>query len=138
MHIREFHRDDTEATIRLWQNCGLTRPWNDPLLDINRKLAVDPGLFLVGILDNHLIASVMGGYDGHRGWIYYLAVDPDHQGAGHGLSLMQAIETRLLNQGCPKINLQIRAENKAVVEFYSSLGFTKEETLSMGKRLITD
>ncbi len=138
MHIREFHIDDTEATIQLWRNCDLTRPWNDPLLDIKRKLAVDPELFLVGILDNNLIASVMGGYDGHRGWIYYLAVDPDQQGAGYGVSLMQAIEARLLSRGCPKINLQIRAENKAVIDFYTSLGFSEDKTMSMGKRLIPD
>ena len=138
MQIREFQIDDTEATIGLWQNCGLTRPWNDPLRDINRKLAVDPELFLVGTLKNTLIASVMGGYDGHRGWIYYLAIDPDYQGAGYGMRLMQEIEARLLSKGCPKINLQIRAENKAVIDFYSSIGYSEDKTMSMGKRLIPD
>jgi ribosomal protein S18 acetylase RimI-like enzyme len=138
MKIREFQVSDTDDTILLWHNCGLTRPWNDPQLDINRKLAVDPDLFLVGTEGGKLVASVMGGYDGHRGWIYYLAVDPERQGCGCGQSLMQAIEHKLLQRGCPKINLQIRADNQAVIDFYSSLGFSEEKNMSMGKRLIPD
>ena len=108
MLVRPYRTDDEESLVSLWQVCELTVPWNNPHKDIARKLQVQPELFLVGILDSRLIATVMGGYDGHRGWINYLAVHPDFQGKGYGQEIMNSVETGLRGMGCPKINLQIR------------------------------
>jgi len=150
MKIRYFHESDTNDVVALWQACGLCRPWNNPHLDIQRKCSVNDKLFLVGEMDDNttgeraglengqVIASVMGSYDGHRGWIYYLAIDPRIQRQGLGEKLMQDIEKRLLALGCPKINLQIRRENNAVIAFYESLGFKEDASVSLGKRLIPD
>ena len=136
--IRTFSGTDTDAVIALWQACDLTRAWNDPEKDIERKLGVDDELFLVAETQGNIIGSVMGGYDGHRGWINYLAVDPGQRKQGLGKQLMLAVEHRLLNLGCPKINLQIRTGNEAVMEFYRAIGFTEDACVSFGKRLIPD
>ena len=138
MQIRTFSISDTDTVIQLWQDCGLTRPWNDPALDIERKLKVGSDLFLVGIKDEQLIATLMGGYDGHRGWVNYLAVSPDYRGAGLGKLIMEEFEARLLKRGCPKINLQIRNGNQAVIDFYNAIGYSDDNAVSMGKRLIPD
>jgi ribosomal protein S18 acetylase RimI-like enzyme len=138
MEIREYNEADESAVIALWQQCEMIVPWNDPRRDIARKLKVDRELFLVGTLDERIIASVMGGYDGHRGWIYYLAVLPDLQLLGYGRSLMAEMETRLIARGCPKINLQVRAHNRRVIAFYKSLGYEVSDLISMGKRLTSD
>jgi ribosomal protein S18 acetylase RimI-like enzyme len=138
MDIREYNEADESAVVALWERCGLFVPWNDPHRDIARKLEVDRELFLVGLLDNNIIASVMGGYDGHRGWIYYVAVDPDFQLSGYGRKIIEALETRLRERGCPKINLQVRAHNRKVIAFYESLGYKESDLISMGKRLETD
>ena len=103
--IRQFQEGDEEALVSLWNMCKLTVPWNNPYKDIARKLKVQAELFLVGYLEDKLIASVMGGYDGHRGWINYLAVHPDFQSRGYGKQLMDNVETRLRKLGCLKINL---------------------------------
>ena len=138
MQIRPFTEADTDAVIALWQACGLTRPWNDPLRDIQRKLTVQRELFLVGEADGRLVASAMAGYDGHRGWVNYLAVVPDAQGLGYGRALMTHIEAALLARGCPKLNLQVRSSNTAVLAFYRQLGYAQDEAVSLGKRLIAD
>ena len=138
MQIRPFTEADTDAVIALWQACGLTRPWNDPLRDIQRKLTVQRELFLVGEADGRLVASAMAGYDGHRGWVNYLAVVPDAQGLGYGRALMAHIEAALLARGCPKLNLQVRSSNTAVLAFYRQLGYAQDEAVSLGKRLIAD
>jgi AcrR family transcriptional regulator/GNAT superfamily N-acetyltransferase len=148
LRIREFDpghdgdtgdTGDTEAVVALWHACGLTRPWNDPHRDIARKLTVQPDLFLVGTDDTgRVIATAMAGYDGHRGWVNYLAVDPSRQGRRTGRALMSEIERRLLQLGCPKINLQIRRGNEPVMEFYRALGYTEDAAASFGKRLIPD
>ncbi|GAB2482833.1 GNAT family acetyltransferase [Comamonas humi] len=139
MLIRPFAPADTEATVQLWQACGLTRPWNDPYKDIARKLQVHPELFLVGTDEaGAVMASIMVGYDGHRGWINYLAVHPAQQRQGHARRLMERAEQLLAARGCPKLNLQIRAGNEAVIAFYASLGYADDRTVSMGKRLIAD
>lgn len=139
MLIRPFAPADTEAMVALWQACGLTRPWNDPYKDIERKLQVDPELFLVGTDETGAVmASAMVGYDGHRGWINYLAVHPARQRQGHARRLMEVAEQLLTERGCPKLNLQIRAGNEAVIAFYASLGYADDQTVSMGKRLIAD
>jgi len=138
MIVRQFKAQDTDQVIALWQECELTRPWNNPLLDIERKQQQDDSLFLVGELDNQLMASVMGGYDGHRGWMYYLAVSPKHRRCGYARELISHLEQKLIALGCPKLNLQIRTDNIAVQEFYHEIGFTEDATVSMGKRLIPD
>ncbi|PUE07672.1 GNAT family acetyltransferase [Limnohabitans sp. T6-20] len=138
MHIRPYQASDEAAVVTLWQACDLTRPWNDPHKDIARKLQVHPELFLVGEVQGHLMASAMFGYEGHRGWVNYLAVSPGHQKQGHAKALMQQGEALLLARGCPKINLQVRASNAAVLAFYQSLGYQDDQVVSMGKRLIPD
>lgn len=136
--IRAFHPSDETAVIQLWQACGLTRRWNDPRKDIARKLTVQSDLFLVGEVDGVIVGSLMGGYDGHRGWINYLAVSPAYQRRNYATALMAAVELKLLDLGCPKINLMIRSGNVAVKGFYDSLGFSQDEVISLGKRLIPD
>ena len=124
--------------VRLWKACGLVVSWNDPRKDIQRKLSVQPEMFLIGRLGDQIVASVMAGYDGHRGWINYLAVHPDHRRAGLGRGMMEAAENLLRAAGCPKINLQVRRSNRGVIEFYKTLGFKADEVLSLGKRLEAD
>ena len=136
--IRQFKEGDEEALITLWNMCKMTVPWNDPYKDISRKLKVQAELFLVGILEEKLIASVMAGYDGHRGWINYFAVHPDFQARGYGKQLMQNVETKLRELGCPKINLQIREGNEKVLSYYQKLGFVEEKRIHMGKRIEND
>lgn len=138
MQIRTFSESDRTAVIELWQACGLTRPWNDPDLDITRKLQVQPELFLVGEIQGKLIASVMAGYDGHRGSVFYLAVSPDHQGKGSGKRLMAQIEHLLVSMGCPKLNIVVRTDNEQVLKFYDRLGYGRDDVVSLGKRLIPD
>ncbi len=138
MRVRPFTEDDTERVIRLWNDCGLTRPWNDPRKDIARKLTVQPDLFLVGEHAGDVIATAMIGFDGHRGWVSYLAVDPEHRGNGHSTALMAEGERLLIALGCPKIMLMVRAENTAVVSLYEHLNYVAEPTVLMGKRLIPD
>ena len=138
MLIRSYQTSDAAAVVALWQACGLTRPWNDPYKDIARKLQVQPELFLVGELDDQLVATAMAGYDGHRGWVNYLAVAPSHQRRGYAARLMQHIEQQLLAMGCPKLNMQVRTSNSAVLAFYRRLGYAQDEVVSLGKRLIPD
>ena len=136
--IRPFQKGDEEALVSLWDRCKLTVPWNNPYKDISRKLEVQAELFLVGYLEDKLIASIMAGYDGHRGWINYFAVHPDFQGRGYGKQLMDNVENRLRELGCPKINLQIREGNDKVFSYYQKLGFVEEKRINMGKRLEDD
>jgi ribosomal protein S18 acetylase RimI-like enzyme len=138
MTIRAFEVRDTDAAIRLWEDCGLTRPWNDPQRDIDRKLTTQPELFLVGENDDVIVATAMVGFDGHRGWVYYLAVEPSQRGRGYARSLMAEAERLLIQLGCPKIMLMVRASNTAAVELYEHLGYATEDTMLMGKRLILD
>lgn len=138
MHIRPFEPADENAVVVLWERCGLTRPWNDPRKDIRRKLAVRPDLFLVGVLGDEVVATAMAGYDGHRGWVYYLGVDPTHQHNGYGRALMDEVERLLRAEGCPKINLQVRTTNAAVIEFYRGLGYAQDDVAGLGKRLEHD
>lgn len=136
--IRPFKEGDEEALVSLWNMCKLTVPWNNPYKDIARKLKVQAELFLVGYLEDKLIASVMAGYDGHRGWINYFAVHPDFQARGYGKQLMDNVENGLRELGCPKINLQIREGNDKVFSYYQKLGFVEEKRINMGKRLEDD
>ncbi len=138
MQIRPFVEDDGTAVVALWQDCALTRPWNDPLRDIARKLSVQRDLFLVGACGGRLMASVMAGFDGHRGWVNYLAVHPGFRRQGHGEALMHRVEQLLLGIGCPKLNLQVRSGNASVLAFYAALGYAPDDVVSLGKRLISD
>ena len=151
--IRIFQQADTAAVVGLWTRCGLIRPWNDPYKDIDRKLANSADLFFVipnpevssrsdltktGETVPAIVASVMAGYEGHRGWINYLAVDPTQQRLGLGRILMQHVEKELLARNCPKINLQVREGNTDVIAFYRSVGYDMDKAVSLGKRLIPD
>lgn len=138
MQIRPYHQSDESSIITQWERCDLIRPWNNPQKDISRKLQVQPELFLVGVLDGEIIASAMAGYEGHRGWINYLAVAPNYRHQGFGRKIMLEVERLLELAGCPKINLLIRTSNTAAVKFYKSLGYEIDEVLSMGKRLDSD
>ena len=139
MQIRPYkHPDDKKELISLWRKCGLVKSWNDPSKDIERKLMVNPELFLIGAIDNKIVATAMGGYEGHRGWVNYLAVDPAFQRRGLGAEIMRVIEEMLLERGCPKINLQIRTSNLQAIRFYQSIGYQPDEVVSLGKRLIPD
>ena len=134
IHIREFEEADREGVIALW-DLAFTGdpPRNAPELVIERKLDTQRELFLVALSKDQLVGTVLGGYDGFRGWAYHLAVHPDHRRAGIGRKLMQALEIRLRALGCPKVNLQIRATNGEVRAFYEALGYQTEDRISMGK-----
>lgn len=138
MKIRVFKKTDTQSVVELWKACGLVVPWNDPLKDIERKLSTGADLFLVGEVDNELVAVAMGGYEGHRGWVNYLAVRPDIQGRGYARQIMLELEERLQAMGCPKLNIQVRESNVDVLRFYESMGYKRDACVSLGKRLIPD
>jgi ribosomal protein S18 acetylase RimI-like enzyme len=138
VEIRQFTDADTEAVVALWQQAGLTRPWNDPWADVRRKQLVQPEMFLVAEEDAVVVGAVMAGYDGHRGWIHYLAVAGHRRGSGLGQALVERAEVALLALGCAKVQLQVRPDNAAVVDFYQRLGYAPYEVISMGKRLISD
>ena len=136
--VRAFQVDDEAEVIALWGRCELLRPWNDPHKDIQRKLAVQPELFLVAGLGSRIVGTAMGGYDGHRGSVYYLAVDPAQQGSGVGRELMRQLELRLIELGCPKLNLLVRTTNLKVQGFYKAIGYEPQDVACLGKRLIPD
>ena len=136
--IRTFTYADEAAVVALWRAAGLTRSWNDPHADIARKQTVQPELFLVGELAGEVVASAMAGYDGHRGSVYYLAVDPAHQRQGHARALMAEVERRLTALGCPKLNLMVRRDNSAAVGFYQRIGYDEQAVTTLGKRIIID
>jgi len=138
MEIREFRPGDTEAVVALWTRCELVRPQNDPRKDIQRKLRVRPDLFLVGTVDGEIVACVMAGYEGHRGWLNYLAVDPGRRRRGLARAIVAEAERRLAVEGCAKVNLQIRTSNAEAIEFYRRIGYSKDDVVSMGKRLEPD
>jgi ribosomal protein S18 acetylase RimI-like enzyme len=139
MEIRSYrHPDDEAAVVELWQRCQLTRPWNDARRDIARKLRVNPEMFLVGLMEGRIVATVMAGYDGHRGWINYLGVDPSHQREGLARAIVNEAEKLLREAGCSKINLQVRTANRGVIEFYRRVGYEVDDVVSLGKRLVDD
>ena len=136
--VRPYRPEDREGLVRLWSVCGLVRPWNDPDRDIDRKLARDPENLLVVEHDGEVVGSVMVGYEGHRGWVNYLAVHPDHQGRGFGRRLMERAEEILGQLGCAKVNLQVRSSNEAAIGFYRRIGYSVDDSVSMGRRLEVD
>ena len=136
--IRPYSETDLNSIVSLWEICELSRPWNDPIKDIERKLTVQRDLFLILEKDGEILGSVMGGYDGHRGSVNYLGIHPDHKNEGLGKLLMNRIEEELIKMGCPKINLMVRNSNLDVHEFYRVIGYEEQEVVVFGKRLIPD
>ena len=136
MIIRPYESADLDEVIALWKVVFPNAPaHNDPFSDIQYKLKIQPELFFVAADDDNLVGTAMSGFDGHRGWVYYVAVHPDYRRRGIGTALMKEVERALVKMGCPKLNLQIRAGNAQVQSFYDSLGYSVEERISMGKRL---
>ena len=136
--IRPYCQSDKDELINLWCKCGLTHPDNDPARDIARKMEVNPEWLLVGLNDGKLVASVMVGYDGHRGWVNYLGVDPDCRKQGLGREMMAKAELVLKAAGCPKINLQVRSSNSSVLAFYKAIGFRQDDVIGMSRRFVID
>jgi ribosomal protein S18 acetylase RimI-like enzyme len=136
--IRPFAPADEDAVVALWEAAGLTRPWNHPHRDIARKLQVRPEWLLVAAAGTEIVGTVMAGYDGHRGWVNYLAVAPAHRRAGLGRALMAEAERVLSEAGCPKVNLQLRAGNDEALAFYEALGYVRDDVVSLGRRLEHD
>ena len=133
--IRPYAPEDQDAVIALWEACRLVVPQNDPIADIRTKSQFQPDLFLVAIAEGRLVGTVMAGYEGHRGWINYLAVAPEQRRRGIAKNMMASAEKKLRALGCPKINLQVRRTNTTVINFYQSIGFREDEVISFGKRL---
>ncbi|MEM8743466.1 MAG: GNAT family acetyltransferase [Pseudomonadota bacterium] len=133
--IREVSDADVDAVMVLWEQCGLTRSWNDPRADIAFARMNDNSEVLGGWLDGALAASIMVGHDGHRGAVYYVSVHPDHQGTGLGRKLMDAAEAWLRKRGVWKLNLMVRADNQPVIDFYKSIGYEPEERANLSKWL---
>lgn len=125
-----------QPVIALWETVfGYASAHNAPARVIDTKLAVHDGLFFVALLDGHVVGTVMAGYDGHRGWLYSVAVHPEHRQRGIGSQLVARAEHALTERGCLKINLQILQDNASVAAFYASLGYAVEPRVSMGKRI---
>lgn len=136
MEIRPYIDSDEGSVAKLWREVFPDAPsWNRPELDIRRKLSIQRELFFVAIENLEIVGTAMGGYDGHRGWVYYVAVSPRHRRQGIGTALMKRVERDLAELGCPKLNLQIRTDNEEVITFYKKLGYMVEERVSMGKHL---
>jgi len=133
LEFQDILEDDVEDVVALWKKCGLTRPWNDPHADIEFARKTENAALLVGRLDDQIIANVMVGYDGHRGMVYYLAVDPDHHGKGFGREIMDAAEDWLLAHGVWKLNLMVRTDNTSVIDFYSAIGYDHQDVVTLGK-----
>jgi len=134
VRIVEIADDDIEPVVALWERCGLTRPWNDPRADIALARRTPTSTVLVGWAGEAIVAAAMAGSDGHRGWIYYLGVDPDRRLGGLGRKIMQAAEAWLREHGVPKMQLMIRSDNAQAKGFYLGLGYELQDTLVMGKR----
>ena len=133
-----YQAGDQDAIVELWQRCGLVVPWNNPLTDIARKMADSPDLFFTGRIDGKLVASCMAGYDGHRGWIYFLAVASSDQRKGFAAQLVAHVEAQLVELGCPKLELMVRDTNREVIEFYQAIGFNLDPVRVLSKRLLQD
>jgi len=138
MEIRVFRQSDFEEVITLWERCDLLRPWNDPEMDIERKVNHDVSLFLVAEVNGEVVGTIMGGYDGHRGSAYYLGVHPEYRGRGIANALLNRLEKKLIARGCPKIHIMVREENDVVLGMYERLGYEHADVQSLGKRLIED
>jgi len=133
--IGEAGTADGEAVIGLWEACGLTRPWNDPLSDFRLALATESSTVLTARDGEAMVGTIMVGFDGHRGWVYYLAVEPTARRAGLGRTLMAAAEAWLVARDCPKVQLMVRQDNAQALGFYEALGLTPQPVVVLGRRL---
>jgi len=133
--IVRYSPEYQDAVVDLWRKCNLVVPQNDPVEDIQRKLAFQPELFFVSLMGEKVMGSVMVGYEGHRGWLNYMAILPEHQRQGYGRKLVEKAVDELKRLGCLKVNLQVRRSNVSVVEFYKHLNFKDDDVVSLGKRL---
>ena len=129
---------DSDAAIELWREAGMTRPWNDPLADLKRALEGSSSTVLAARANGHLAATAMVGHDGHRGWVYYLAVSPQQRGRGLGRAMMGACEAWLIERGVPKQNIMVRGDNSAARGFYESLGYSLDDVVVLSRRLTPD
>lgn len=133
--IRPASTADRDAVIALWHTAGLTRPWNDPRADFDKALANATSAVLLAEHAGALAGSVMVGFEGHRGWVYYLASAPDRRGHGMGRRLMAAAEEWLKALGCPKVQLMVRGDNHAARGFYDAIGYELQDVVTLGRRL---
>ncbi len=133
--IGDLRTDEIEAAVALWEEAGLTRPWNDPRADIALALGKPNSTVLAGRLEGALVATAMAGSDGHRGWVYYLGVADPHRGNGFGAAMMRASADWLKARGAPKLHVMIRSENAAVMKFYARLGYENSDTITMARKL---
>ena len=133
--IASINDGDVANVVALWQACGLTRPWNDPASDIALARKGSNATVLIGRDDGAIAATVLVGHDGHRGWVYYLAVSPDHRHKGYGRIMMDAAERWLRERGIEKLQLLMRPDNTSVKDFYHSLGYTMQERIIYAKWL---
>jgi ribosomal protein S18 acetylase RimI-like enzyme len=133
--IIRYRTEYQDAVVKLWRKCNLLVPQNDPIRDIEKKMNFQPNLFFVGLLDGKVTGSIMVGYEGHRGWINYLAVALESQRHGYGRKLVRKAIDELEQIGCQKINLQVRTNNVEVIDFYKHIGFKEENVVSLGLRL---
>ncbi|MEM9739741.1 MAG: GNAT family acetyltransferase [Pseudomonadota bacterium] len=135
--FRTYQSGDEDGVLALWSDVFPDKTaWNAPKAVISRKRAVQPEFFYVATVERRVVGTIMAGYDGVRGWIHRLAVHPDHRRKGLASQLMHKAEHGLMDIGCPKLNLQVRASNMEVVQFYRALGYMVEERLSLGKPLV--
>jgi ribosomal protein S18 acetylase RimI-like enzyme len=133
--IADIRNADVAPVIALWQACGLTRPWNDPAADIALARREPNSTILIGRVDDAIVATVMVGYDGHRGWVYYVATDPDRRAEGYGRAIMNAAEDWLRAAGIAKLQLMVRRENAQAGAFYQSIGYAEAQTIVFAKWL---
>lgn len=133
--IVRYKSEFQDAVVDLWRQCNLIIPQNDPVVDIRKKVDYQPELFFVALLDGRVVGSVMVGYEGHRGWLNYLAVLPECQGQGYGRKLVENVIAELRKLGCLKVDLEVRKNNSSVIDFYVHLGFKDNEVVGLGKRL---
>jgi ribosomal protein S18 acetylase RimI-like enzyme len=131
--MREAHDADAGEVIALWEACGLTRPWNEPAADFARAVAGPASAVLLLHEGDALVASVMTGCDGHRGWVYYLAVAPERRRAGLGRAMMDAAEAWLRARGAPKLQLMVREDNDEALGFYDALGLERQNVVTLGR-----
>lgn len=140
LQIRPYRDPDFDPLVALWRDCGLIRPWNDPAADIGLCRSTVSSALFVGFEDDadRITASVMAGSDGHRGWLYYLAVDADRRHVGHGQAMVHHAEAWLAGLGIRKVELMIRDDNGAVRAFYGKLGYQMEPRIVMSRWLEGD
>jgi ribosomal protein S18 acetylase RimI-like enzyme len=135
LSVAPIEDSDVAAVVALWQRCDLTRPWNDPAADIALARRGPNSTILIGRNDETIVATAMVGHEGHRGWVYYVAVDPDHRGKEYGRAIMHAAEDWLREAGIAKLQLLVRPDNTKVQAFYESIGYDEQERVMYAKWL---